>query len=168
MPNFSFIRSNVCGDIKIDSLCIYVDDNDIIDDEFINKYILEKNYNRNIEGLFFSPNRTDKFLIPDNSPIEFKLSEGFLSKYKWLKQIAFCWSSVGITDEMFKDCENLEYIFLGTPLDKPLKTFDTIINLPNLKEIYLNGFGLAKMSDEFVEWYLEKTNEKAHIIKHLC
>ena len=145
--------------VRDNLLIVYLDDNELlIDDEFMKTYI-----NKYCDGIVFTCNnnakRQSKLL-----PIQFKLSSGCLAQYVLLKVINIEWTSLGITDEMFTGCNNLKRIMLGTPNDKPLKKFDTLINLPKLENITINGFGMADLSEEFVSWYTEN-NKDWHIHK---
>lgn len=136
---------NIVLEIRLD------EDENLIDDKFMHTYV-----DKFCTGIIFT--RDSNPLIP----IQFNLSDNCLSKFAMLKVIEFHCRSSGITDEMFKGCDRLTTLLLGTPIDKPLKTFDNLINLPELKHIYINGYGLADLSDEFVEWYKENNKHKKH------
>lgn len=100
---------------------------------------------------FYSKNMNPAIQPIDLSDVEF-------SKFKKLRELVIRWSSIGINNKTFDNCNQIEYLYLGTLMDYPFdkNNCSSLYTMTNLKSLYINGYGTTKLNDgfnEFIDYY---------------
>ena len=74
-----------------------------------------------------------------------------------LKVIHIQWTSIGINNDTFNNCKNLEILNLSTPLDYPFNkdNCSSLYTLTNLKILNIGGFGAPKVGEGFYKFAKE-------------
>lgn len=108
----------------------------------------------NIEKLGLTYYRSCDFRKPRNVSIEndpIDLTDVKFENFPNLKVCDIQWSSIGINNDTFNNCKNLEILNLSTPLDYPFDkdNCSSLYTLTNLKILNISGYGAPMVGEGF-------------------